>query len=188
MSNNFLIVLSGPSGVGKGTIVTRLLARGNYALSVSATTRPPRKGEENGKSYFFLSREEFAKGIKEGGFLEYSEHFGNFYGTPKKFVDEKLKKSDVILEIDVDGALAVRKSHPAALLIFILPPSREELRNRLLSRGSEDVKKIEERLERTEYELSKSGEYDYRIVNDELERAVEEIESAIALEKRRKND
>ena len=111
---NLLIVLSGPSGVGKGTIVNELLKRGNYALSVSCTTRSPREGETDGKSYFFISKEEFLKNIREGGFLEYSVHFENYYGTPKKFVENRLEESDVILEIEVDGALSVKRAIPEA--------------------------------------------------------------------------
>lgn len=176
---NRLIVLSGPSGVGKGTIVNKLLERGNYSLSVSCTTRAPRPGEKNGVSYFFISKSEFRKTIDEGGFLEYSEHFENFYGTPKKFVEEKLKTHNVILEIEVDGALQVKKAHPEALLIMILPPSLDELRARLLKRGSESAEKIEQRIKRMDYELSKKSEYDYEVINDDLEKAVTEIEKII---------
>lgn len=176
---NLLIVLSGPSGVGKGTIVRRLLSRGKYSLSVSATTRAPRAGEKDGEAYFFTDRASFEKGIKEGGFLEYSEHFGSYYGTPKKFVESKLKHGDVILEIEVDGALQVKKSHPEAVLIFILPPSMDELEKRLSGRGSETPEKIRERLARTEYELSKQDLYDYKVVNDDLSSAVTRIENVI---------
>ena len=176
---NRLIVLSGPSGVGKGTIVNKLLRLGNYSLSVSCTTRAPRAGETDGISYFFISREEFSKEIKSGGFLEYSEHFENFYGTPKKFVEEKLKTHNVILEIEVDGALQVKRAHPEALLIMILPPSVDELRARLQGRGSESAEKIEQRIKRMDYELSKKGEYDYTVINDDLDKAVAEIEKII---------
>lgn len=177
--SNTLIVLSGPSGVGKGTIVNRLLEKGGFALSVSCTTRAPRDGEIDGESYFFISRERFAQLIREGGFLEYSEHFGNFYGTPKFFVESKLKQSDVILEIDVDGALAVKRSHPDALLIMIVPPDKEELKKRLFGRGTENEESIERRLSRLEYELSKQNEYDYTVVNGDLDTAVAEIENII---------
>lgn len=176
---NRLIVLSGPSGVGKGTIVNKLLRLGNYSLSVSCTTRAPRDGEKDGVSYFFISREQFLKTVQDGGFLEYSEHFENFYGTPKKFVEEKLKTHNVILEIEVDGALQVKKAHPEALLIMILPPSEEELRARLIGRGSESAEKIEQRIKRMDYELSKKDEYDYIVINDDLEKAVAEIEKII---------
>lgn len=180
---NLLIVVSGPSGVGKGTIVKQLISRGNYSLSVSCTTRPPREGEKNGEEYFFVSEEEFLKEAEEGGFLEYSKHFGNFYGTPKKFVLKKLETSDVILEIDVDGGLNVKKSHPEAILIMIAPPDKEELRKRLSGRGTESFKEIESRLKRTEYELSKSALYDYIVVNKDLETCVSEIENIIKREK-----
>ena len=166
---NSLIILSGPSGVGKGTIVNLLLERGGYALSVSCTTRQKRCGEQDGVSYFFKSKEQFLKMIEEGGLLEYSNHFGNFYGTPKEFVEQKLKTHNVILEIEVDGALQVKKAYPEALLIMILPPSVQELKARLKKRDTEDDGAIEQRLSRMEYELSKKNEYDYTVVKRRLE-------------------
>lgn len=172
---NLLIVLSGPSGVGKGTIVNKLLQSGNYSLSVSCTTRAPRAGEVEGKSYFFITKEKFLQMIEQGGFLEYSNHFENFYGTPKAFAEKQLETSDVILEIEVDGALQVKKSHPEALLIMILPPSAEELVSRLKGRGTESDEKIAERVKRTEYEISQRHLYDYAVINDDLNTAVEEI-------------
>ncbi len=180
---NLLIVLSGPSGVGKGTIVNRLLKKGGYALSVSCTTRAPREGEKEGVSYFFTDRQSFEKKISCGGFLEYSEHFGNYYGTPKAFVESKLEKSDVLLEIEVDGALQVKKAHPEALLIMILPPSEKELRARLEKRGTESAEKIAERMSRISYELSKKDSYDYTVINGDLDTAVAEIEKIIKSEK-----
>lgn len=176
---NSLIVISGPSGVGKGTIVNKLLKKGNYALSISCTTRNPREKEKDGVSYFFITKEKFLGMIEKGGFLEYSEHFGNFYGTPREFVEKKLKESDVILEIEVDGALQVKKAYPSALLIMVVPPSEEELIARVKHRGLEKGGSLEERLSRMRYELSKKPLYDYTVVNDELEEAVAEIEKII---------
>ena len=176
---NQLIVISGPSGVGKGAIVKKLMERGGYALSVSCTTREKRKEETDGVSYFFISREQFEQKIKEGGFLEYSNHFDNFYGTPKAFVEQTLKTQDVILEIEVDGAQNVKNAYPEALLIMILPPSDNALEGRLEKRGSEDEKSKAERLKRREYELSKKNLYDFTVINDDLDRAVDEIEGII---------
>ena len=170
---HLLIAVSGPSGVGKGTIVKTLLKRrGDVAESVSCTTRAPREGEKHGREYFFLTKEEFEKRIREDDFLEYDEHFGNFYGTPKSFVRETLKTRSVILEIDVVGALNAKKEFPECVLVMIVPPSVEELKRRLLGRGSETEKEVETRLSRLEYELSQKDKYDYVIVNDDLESAI----------------
>ena len=176
---NLLIVLSGPSGVGKGTIVNKLLQGGGYALSVSCTTRSPRIGEVDGKSYFFITKEKFSEMIAQGGFLEYNNHFENFYGTPKGFVTEQLKTHDVILEIEVDGALQVKKAHPEALLIMILPPDEAALIARLKGRGTESDEKIAARVDRMRYEASKKHLYDFIVVNDDLNTAVAEIKSII---------
>ncbi|HIR67653.1 MAG TPA: guanylate kinase [Candidatus Coproplasma avicola] len=188
MNNNkgTLIVISGPSGVGKGTVVDMLLKRlPGAVLSVSCTTRAPREGEKNGKSYFFISKETFLKMIDEGGFLEYSNHFENYYGTPRFFVEQKLAEGcDVILEIDVDGAKHIRDAFPDALLLMITPPSREELVRRLRLRGTEDEVLIEKRLQRADYEMSRSQFYDYTVINDDLEQTVENILKI--LENRRK--
>lgn len=175
-----LIVVSGPSGVGKGTIVKTLIKRREDVVeSVSCTTRAPRTGEIHGREYFFLSKEEFIRRINENDFLEYDEHFGNYYGTPKSFVREMLKEKHVILEIDVVGALNAKKAFPESILVMIAPPSVEELKRRLTGRGTETDKEIENRLERLSYELSQKDKYDYVVVNDDLERAIAEVSNII---------
>lgn len=171
-----LLAVSGPSGVGKGTMVKTLIARrADVVESVSCTTRAPREGEVHGKHYFFLSREEFERRIGENDFLEYDEHFGNYYGTPKSFVRETLKTKSVIMEIDVVGALNAKKEFPETVLVMVVPPSVEELKRRLSGRGSETEAQIENRLARMEYELSYQDRYDHIIVNDDLEKAIEEL-------------
>ncbi len=181
---NILMAISGPSGVGKGTLVKELLARRkDVAASVSCTTRPPRKGERDGKEYFFLTKEEFSRRIDAGEFLEYDEHFGNYYGTPKSFVRETLKTRSVILEIDVVGALNAKKVFPECILIMIVPPSEEELKRRLKGRNSETEEQIRNRLARIDYELSKKELYDYVVVNDTLGGAVKRLEDIIDKEK-----
>ncbi len=175
-----LIVVSGPSGVGKGTIVDRLLdKRADVVESVSCTTRAPREGELHGREYFFIPKDEFLKRIEEGDFLEYDEHFGNYYGTPKSFVEETLKTKSVILEIDVVGGLKVKSVRPETVLVMIAPPSLEELERRLIGRNTETQREIENRLSRLEYELSQSDKYDYVIVNDTLENAVTAMENVL---------
>ncbi len=177
---NVLVVLSGPSGVGKGTIAKKLVKRNkDFFLSVSCTTRKPRNGERDGVEYFFISKPEFKEKIANDGFLEYSEHFENYYGTPKEFVLDKLTSNDVILEIDVNGGLNVKNNYENALLIMIVPPSKEELKNRLIKRKTESPEKIELRMQRIEYELGKKDLYDYTVVNDDLDKAVEKIENII---------
>ncbi len=180
MKKHVLMIVSGPSGVGKGTIVKDIIARREDVVeSVSCTTRPPREGEVDGKHYFFIGREEFLRRIGENGFLEYDEHFGNIYGTPRSFVEETLAEKSIILEIDVEGGLAVKKSYPECLLVMIVPPSLEELKRRLLGRRSESEEEIERRLERIEYEYSKKDLYDFIIVNDDLKTAIREVEDII---------
>ena len=171
-----LLAVSGPSGVGKGTIVKTIInRRADVVESVSCTTRPPREGEIHGKHYFFLSHEEFSRRIEEDDFLEYNEHFGNYYGTPKSFVKEALKEKSVIMEIEVVGALKAKKAFPECLLVMVVPPSVEELKNRLIARGSETEEEIKKRLARMDYELSHKDQYDYVIVNDDLETAIAEL-------------
>ena len=175
-----LLVVSGPSGVGKGTIVKTLVSRRTDVVeSVSCTTREPRAGEVHGREYYFLTKEEFLRRVQEDDFLEYDEHFGNFYGTPKSFVREALKEKSVILEIDVVGALNAKKAFPDCVLVMIVPPSMEELKRRLISRNSETEAEIENRLSRLEYELSQKDKYDFVIVNDEIDMAIQELEKII---------
>jgi len=175
-----LLVVSGPSGVGKGTLVKALKAkRKDVVESVSCTTRAPREGEVHGREYYFLSKEEFLSRVQADDFLEYDEHFGNFYGTPKSFVKEQLKEKSVILEIDVNGALNAKKAFPESKLVMIVPPSEEELKNRLTGRGSETEEEIENRLKRLEFELAQKDKYDYVIVNDELDKALLALEEIL---------
>ena len=176
---NLLIIVSGPSGVGKGTVVNKLVSSGEYALSISCTTRKQRVGEVDGKSYFFISEEEFLKQITLNGFLEYSNHFGNYYGTPRAFVEHQLKEQDVILEIEPNGAFQVKNSHPEAILVMILPPDASVLRSRLKGRATENDEQIEMRIKRAEYELSKRELYDYAIVNDDLDECVKKLHNLI---------
>ena len=176
MKKHVLMAVSGPSGVGKGTIVKTILQRREDVVeSVSCTTRAPREGEIHGKHYFFLSHEEFQRRIQEDDFLEYDEHFGNYYGTPKSFVAETLKTKSVIMEIDVVGSLNAKKVFPECVLVMIVPPSIEELKKRLVGRGTEGEEQIENRLARLEYEISQKDKYDYVIVNDDLETAIAEV-------------
>ena len=185
-----LIVVSGPSGVGKGTVLKEYLnSRDGIAYSVSATTRQPRPGEENGIHYYFLSREEFERTAAEGGMLEYASYNGNYYGTPKAPVEQQRNQgNDVVLEIEVQGALQVNKSCPDALLIFVAPPSFEELKNRLTGRQTEDAKTVENRLNIARQELMCAGEYDYIIVNDTVEQAVRRLEQIISANRYNKNN
>lgn len=181
---NVLIVLSGPSGVGKGTIAKKLVARNsNISLSISCTTRSPRDGEVDGREYFFIDKNQFNKKIANDGFLEYSNHFENYYGTPKDFVLNQLKEKDVLLEIDVNGGLEVKKTYPDAVLIMLTPPSLEEVEKRLIKRSTETLEKIKLRMQRIDYELEKSDLYDYTVVNDKLEQAIIDVEEIINKEK-----
>lgn len=175
-----LLAVSGPSGVGKGTIVKTIIKkRADVVESVSCTTRAPRAGEVDGREYFFLSKEEFDRRIRENDFLEYDEHFGNFYGTPKSFVREALKEKSVIMEIDVVGALNAKKEFPECILVMVAPPSLEELRRRLKGRNSETDEQIEDRLSRLQYELSHADIYDYVIVNENVDEAIQQLEDII---------
>lgn len=178
-----LYVISGPSGTGKGTICTEILKEIGNEFSVSMTTRQPRPGEVHGKEYYFVTKEEFEANIAAGGFLEYATVFDNYYGTPKEMVMNRLERGyNVILDIDVQGGLQVKKAMPEAVLIFILPPSLEVLRSRLEGRGTESRENIEKRLGKAVNEIKLIGEYDYFIVNDVLEDSVRVIQSIMTAE------
>ncbi len=182
-----LIVLSGPSGTGKGTVCKALLNKHrDISLSISATTREPRTGEIHGKHYFFTKREEFEDRIGNGEFLEYANVFSNYYGTPKSFVDEMLASGkDVLLEIDVQGALKVKENSPEGVFIFLIPPSMAELEKRIRSRGTETEEKIRERLGKAGAEMDLMDRYDYVIINDEVDNVVAKIESIMDAERLR---
>lgn len=180
-----LIVISGPSGAGKGTICKALLEKhNNIYISVSATTRAPRAGEVEGVNYYFLTKEDFEVKVRENGFLEYANVHGNFYGTPKGNVEKMLEDGkDVILEIDIQGALQVKENFKEGVFIFILPPSMEELKQRIIKRGSETEESLMTRFKNAYKEINYVSKYNYAVVNDTLELAVEKVESIITAEK-----
>ena len=182
-----LVVVSGFSGAGKGTLMKELLKRyDNYALSISATTRAPREGETDGKEYFFVTKEQFEKMRDERKLVEYAQYVNNYYGTPKEYVEKKMAEGkDVILEIEIQGALKVKKRFPDALLLFVTPPSAEELRRRLVGRGTETLEVINARLARAAEEASGMEAYDYLLINDDLDRCVEEMHQLIQLQHRK---
>lgn len=183
-----LIVVSGFSGSGKGTLMKELLARypDTYALSISATTRSPREGDEDGREYFFVTKEEFEKMIAKGDLIEYAKYVENYYGTPKNYVEQKLEEGkDVILEIEIQGALKVKKAFPDTLLLFVTPPSAKELKSRLVGRGTETMDVIESRMNRACEEAEGMDSYDYLVVNDDLDACVEEMHSIIRSEHRK---
>ena len=183
MEQGKLFVLSGPSGAGKGTICKEIVKREGIGLSVSMTTRAPRGVEEHGRSYYFVSEEEFQRTIDEGGFLEYANIYGNSYGTPKKPVMDYLASGrDMILEIEMQGAFQVKTVYPDGILIFVLPPSLEELKNRLIARGTEDEREIQKRLQATLNEIALIQEYDYYVINGDLEEAVDRVRAIIVAE------
>lgn len=182
-----LTVLSGFSGAGKGTVTRMILEQyDNYALSISATTRDPREGEENGREYFFKTVEEFEKMIAKDGLIEYAKYVNNYYGTPKEYVQQQLQAGkDVILEIEIQGALKVKEKYPDALLLFITPPSAQELKNRLIGRGTEKMDVIEKRMKTAAWEAQFMDQYDYIVINDKLQDCVEELHAIIQSEHRK---
>ena len=187
-NRGILIVVSGFSGAGKGTLMKELLRRhpDTYALSISATTRSPREGEVDGREYFFISTEEFEKMIAKDGLIEYARYVENYYGTPRGYVEEKLGQGkDVILEIEIQGALKVKKAFPNTLLLFVTPPSASELKSRLVGRGTETMDVIRSRMDRACEEAQGMENYDYLIVNDDLDTCVEEMHSIIRAEHRK---
>ncbi len=187
MDNGLLVVISGPSGAGKGTICKKLKEQmQDLKVSVSATTRKPREGEVEGESYFFIEEEDFIKKINNDEFLEYAKVYGNYYGTPKKEVFKQLEDgNDIILEIDIQGALQVKKNYPRGVFIFILPPSLKELQNRIEGRGTDSKDVILKRMQSAYDELNYAFEYDYVVLNDEVQAAVDKIKCIINAEKNR---
>ena len=185
MNRGLLIVVSGASGTGKGTVCKEILNdMPEVAYSISATTRDPRPGEINGKEYYFLSREEFTSWIAEDKFLEFAEVYGNFYGTPLNKIDERRNRGeDVLLEIDVQGALNVKKKCPDGIYIFLLPPSLDELKRRIEGRGTETPESLQRRLDNAIAEIKIGREYSYTVVNDLVENAVAKIKSIIIAER-----
>ena len=184
-----LVVVSGFSGAGKGTLMKQLVrSYDNYALSVSVTTRPPREGEVHGKDYFFISEEEFSAMEKEGRLMEWAGYVGRHYGTPRDYVFRRLDEGkDMILEIEVQGALQVKEKYPEAVLVFVAPPGAAVLKERLLGRGTESIEQVEKRLLRAVEEAEAMEVYEYLLVNDELETCVEELHRLMQCEHRRTN-
>ncbi len=182
-----LIVVSGFSGAGKGTLMKALLGKyDDYALSISATTRNPREGEVDGREYFFKTKEDFEKMIAQDELIEYARYVENYYGTPRAYVEEQLNAGkDVILEIEIQGALKVKEKFPETLLLFVTPPNAEELKRRLVGRGTETMEVIESRMRRASEEAEGMEAYDYLVINDDLEACVEEMHKIIKSEHNR---
>ena len=187
MSKGFLLIISGPAGTGKGTVCKELLERNkDIIFSVSSTTRNPRVGEEDGINYHFIEEDKFKGMIERNEFLEHAFVHTNYYGTPREFVMDEIEKGEIVLlEIDVQGALQVKKNYSEAVFIFLLPPTMEELKNRIVKRGTESEEDINTRFENAFKELDFVGEYDYFVINDKIEDAVESVEAIIKAEKLR---
>lgn len=187
MDGGFLLVLSGPSGSGKGTVSEALMKNNDDIIfSTSVTTRTPRPGEVNGENYFFATREEFEEMVEKDELLEHAFVHTNYYGTPKKFVFDEIEKGEIVLlEIDVQGALQIKKKYKEAVFIFLIPPTMDELRSRLVKRDTETEDEIETRYRNAFRELDFVGEYDYFVINDVIDNAVKDIETIIAAEKLR---
>lgn len=181
MSKGKLFVISGASGVGKSTVLKAVMeARGDLRFSVSATTRAPREGEVDGESYYFITKDKFREMIEKGDFLEYDDHMDNFYGTPRCQLEEKLAVGNVILDIEPNGAFAVRAQRPDATLIFVAPPSMEELLSRLIGRGDTPADQVALRTARAAWEMEQSKQYDYIVINDQVNACAEKILAIIA--------
>lgn len=181
--SGMLVIISGPSGSGKGTVVKNLRSENNFALSISMTTREPRPGEIHGTDYFFCTPNEFKNVRDSNGLLEHAQFCGNFYGTPRFYVEEQIAKNKfVVLEIDVNGALQVKEKFDNCILIFLIPPSMKELSRRLIFRNTESAETIEDRLYRAREEVKLIGKYDYLIINDKVDNAVEKINMVVAAE------
>lgn len=185
--HGILVVVSGFSGAGKGTLMKELLKRyDNYALSISATTRSPREGEADGEDYFFVSRDKFQHMISENQLIEYAQYVNHYYGTPSEYVQRQMASGkDVILEIEIQGALKVKKRFPDTLLLFVTPPSAQELKRRLVGRGTETIEVINARLSRAAEEAAGMEAYDYLLINDEIDSCVEQMHQLIQLQHQR---
>ena len=180
-NKGILMVISGFSGAGKGTLVKKLLSEyDNYALSISMTTRGPREGEQDGREYFFRTKEQFEENIAKNGFIEYAQYCGNYYGTPKAYVEEQMQAGkDVILEIEIQGAMKIKEQFPESLLLFVTPPSAEELQKRLVGRGTETADVIAQRLARAYEESEGMDAYDYIVVNDDLDECAAAVQKYV---------
>lgn len=184
VTNGLLIVISGPSGAGKGTVCKEAKNALNLELSVSATTRKPRIGEVDGINYFFKQKDEFIQMIEKDEFIEYAQVYDNYYGTPKQIVLDKMKEGkDIILEIDVQGAMQVKKNYPEAVFIFIMPPSFDELKKRIVYRGTETPQDIAKRMHNAYKEICNASQYDYVVINDDIKSACGKIASIITAER-----